>query len=368
MPCPSRRALDVRQPGHHRRPLFVEQPAIAIRPEDLPRHDHGRIAPPRGAVQRGHEAALGLRGRTRGQVGHHPARPLLGRQVTQPFGGEPGHVVEKRGRGDEDLPVAGPGGPLPRRAVGGNVAGVSAQAPDSRLVQSVDAPVAALEPARAGQIGVDDDAGQIPRGKLIGMPFDAHVAEAMRRVPGLEVLPRPSRRDDPVDLAGRQRLGDERQVDVEVRRGDVALGVDGFAVSQGDLGAARPEVVQPYPAVDVLTQVEHLPRGHPADRHRCELLHRPNRGRRRGDEVAVAVLRARDRGPACVVEPGVAPAIDPAPLIDGLPGDQVGRLDVRESASPVLPRPEDGDRTVLQLHSHLREEAQPVSPLIVRAR
>ena len=109
----------------------------------------------------GDRRARPLRRRARAHVRDRAVGPLVGRDVAQPLGGEPGHVVEKGGGRHEQLPVAGPAGPFPLRTVGRDVAGVVAQAPHGRLVQRVDPVVAAREPAGASHVGVHHDPADV---------------------------------------------------------------------------------------------------------------------------------------------------------------------------------------------------------------
>jgi hypothetical protein len=181
---------------------------------------------------------------------------------------------------------------------------------------------------------------QVPRGQVfdlgqnvngwvrLRMALDAHVAEPVRGVTRLEGLCGPSGRDDLVDLPGRQRRGEKRQVHVQVLGGDVAAHLDRLAVGQGDRGPGRAEVPQPHPAVDVLAEVEHLTARNLAHGGGRELGHRAHRRRRRGDEVGVAVAGDGDRLPAGHVEARFAPPFWPATQVGRLPGDQVGRVDV----------------------------------------
>lgn len=144
-------------------------------------------------------------------------------------------------------------------------------------MQPVDPLVVAVEPAGPPQVGVDDHTAQVVGGQLAGMTLDADVAEAVRGVPRFEGLAGPAGRDDPVDLAGRQRLGQERHVHAEVIRRHIAVGAQGLAVREGEAGAHRTEVGQPHPAVDVLAEVEDLPVGTRAGhRDRDEFLDAPH--------------------------------------------------------------------------------------------
>ena len=70
------------------------------------------------------------------EVGDLAVGSLLGGEVAQPLHGEAADVVEERGGLDEDLPVAGPPGPLAGGAVGGDVAGVAAEAPLGDAVEA----------------------------------------------------------------------------------------------------------------------------------------------------------------------------------------------------------------------------------------
>ncbi len=93
------------------------------------------------------------------------------------------------------------------------------------------------------------------------MTLDADVPEAVRREPRLEHIAGHTRRDDAVDLAGRERFGKEREVDAKVVGRDVAVGIEPLAVRERELRALRTEVGEPRPAVDVLAEIDDLDAG-----------------------------------------------------------------------------------------------------------
>ena len=200
------------------------------------------------------------------------------------------------------------------------------------------------------------------------MPLDAHVLEAVRGVARLEHVPRPTRRHNPVDLTGGQRLGDERQIHVEVVGGDIARDVNRFPVSQGQTSPRRPEIGQAHPPVDVLAQIENLPAGHPADGHGRHLADRTHRRRRRGHEPSVAVVGDRHRIPAGVVEAWLTPAGDHTPQVDRLARDQIGDVDVRPRAAPARAGPRNDGRAVGKVDADLSDEAELRTPLVVGTR
>ena len=245
-----RRVVD---PGRRRRPALAQQRDVAVGLVELPgRADHD-VAPPGGAVEHPDRPVEALDRRGRRDVGDAAVRALVERDVAQPRAAEAEHVVEEGGGGREDLPVAGPPGPLALRAVGGDRADVAAQRPDGRLVQPVDPLVAAAEPAGTPEVGVHDHAGHVV-GREARVALDPGVAEAVGGEPRLEDVAVDPGRGDLVDLPERQRLGEDRHVHVEVRGGQVAAGVEVLAVAQREGGALGTEVGEPQPAVDVLAR------------------------------------------------------------------------------------------------------------------
>jgi hypothetical protein len=267
------------QPADHVRPQAGEQLDVAVGAVDLPGHDHDRVAPARRAVEEADRAAGPLGGRGRGDVRDGPVVPLVGGDVAQPLGREAGHVVQERRGGHVQLPVAGPAGPFPVRAVGRDVAGVVAKAPRRRRVQRVDPVVAAGEPAGAPQVGMHDDAGDVACRQVAGVTLDPDVPEAVRGVPGFEGVAVAAGGDDAVDHARRERLGQERHGRAQVIGGDVAGRVQCLAVDEGEFGAGRAEVAEPDPAVDVLPEVgDQLAAREPGHRAGGDLLDAAHRG------------------------------------------------------------------------------------------
>ena len=117
------------QPGDHRGPQFLQDLGVAVGAVQLPRHDHDGVAPAGRAVEERDRTFPALPTGAGADVRDRAVRPLVGGDVAQPLGREPGDVVEERGGRDEHLPVGGPAGPLAVRAVGGDVADVVPQAP-----------------------------------------------------------------------------------------------------------------------------------------------------------------------------------------------------------------------------------------------
>ena len=121
------------------------------------------------------------------EVGDLAVGPLLGGEVAEPLHGEAADVVEERGGLDEDLPVAGPPGPLAGRAVGRDVAGVVAEAPLGDAVERVDALVGARERRRRGSKSVCTTTAVTSSAvERSVVALDADVLEALGAVAGLE--------------------------------------------------------------------------------------------------------------------------------------------------------------------------------------
>ena len=70
---------------------------------------------------------------------------------------------------------------------------------------------------------MDDDAGDVGGVEVVRMALDADVLEPVRGPPRLEDLAGDAGGHHLVDLAGRQRLGEERHRRAEVVGGDVAV-------------------------------------------------------------------------------------------------------------------------------------------------
>ena len=123
-------------------------------------------------------------------VGDAAVLELFGGQVAQPLEGEAGDVVEEGAGRDEQLPVAGPAGPLALRAVGRDLAGVVAERPLGDVVEPVEPLVAAAEPPRAAEVGVHDDTGDVVGREPARVALDAGELEAVRGVARFEHLAR----------------------------------------------------------------------------------------------------------------------------------------------------------------------------------
>src|SRR5206468_8011692 len=106
---------------------------------------------------------------------------------------------------------------LALRAVGWDLARVPPEAEDHRLVQRVDARVAALEPTGPTQIGMDHHALDVVDGEILGT-VDADELKAVGRVPRLEVRRIRAGAHDLVRLTGVGGLAGG-----EVHPGDVSL-------------------------------------------------------------------------------------------------------------------------------------------------
>ena len=195
-------------PRGHRVEALGEEVEVSVLDPGLPGHDDRGVAPAGRTGQERRDAVTVGRGSVGlgEDVGHPAVGPLVGPQVPQPLGREPGDVVEERGGRGEQLPVTRPARPLPLGAIGGHVTGVVPEAPDRGIVQPVQPVVAAGEPPGADQIGVDDDAGHVVDGQRSRVAVDADVPEPMGGVAGLEPVLGPAPGHDRVHLAGRQRL------------------------------------------------------------------------------------------------------------------------------------------------------------------
>ena len=356
--------LDPVEPRHHHRPALLQQREVAVLLVDLPRHQDRGVAPARGAV-RGPQEAAALGDRHRRHAGEGAVLPLAGGEVAEPLRGEAGHVVEERRGRHVELPVAGPAGALAGGAVGGDVAGVGAEAPHRGGVQPVDPVVVAAEAPAHGQVGVHDDAGDVVRAERAGVALDPDVLEAVGGEPRVEHVALAAGRDHGVDLAGAERLGQERHRRPQVLHGHVAVRAQRLAVGERDLGARVAEVRQPDPAVDVLAEVDEVHAGTQlGDRDRADLLHRPHRRGRRADQRVVPALADGDRLPVRGVVPRRGPALLQQPAVLALSLDQVGGQDVRVGPAPGGVGAEDGGGAVVVLEVQLGEERGLLAPLV----
>ena len=324
-------------------------------------HDDRSVAP---AGRPGHElgdrVVLGRRGVGLGEdVGHPAVRPLVRSEVTEPLGGEPGHVVEVRRGRAEELPVTGPAGPLPLRAVGGDVAGVVAEAPHGGLVQLLQPVVAAGEPPGADEVGVDDHPGDVVGAERARVALDAHVLEAVGGVAGLEPVPRPTSGHDAVDLAGGQGLVGQEVERLQVVRRHLAPVVERLTVRQRDLRPVRAEVVESDPPVDVLADVDDVvPRGQAVDRDGSQLLDAPHGRGGGGAEGPEVLVHDRDVGPIAVVEARTVPAIRLPAEVLALPVDEVGAQDLTVRRRPPRPGADGDPAAVVEVGLELDEQCQ----------
>ena len=190
VPRLARHALGAVEPAHHRRPQLVEDLRVAVGPVQLPRHDHGGVAPAGRAVQ----ASPGTPVRSASGSGHvgDGRRPATGRPATSRshLVGEAGDVVEERRGRDEQLPVAGPAG----RSRCGQSVGMS-QALSRKLQTAASCSRSSRSSLqenqpRAAQVGVHDDAADVVGGERAGVALDADVPEAVRGAPRLEDVAR----------------------------------------------------------------------------------------------------------------------------------------------------------------------------------
>ena len=322
-------------PGGHGAPRLAQQRGVPVRLVEVPGGADHDVTPSGRAVERAEAAVEALGGRARRDVGDAPVGALVERHVAQPLAGEGEHVVQVRRGRREDLPVAGPARALALRAVGRDVAHVRPQGPHHRLVEPADAVVAAGEPAEPAQVGVHDHAGDVIGAERAGLTLDPDVPEAMRGEARLEHVA-VTRRDDLVDLAERQPLGEDRQVDVQVRGGQIPVGVEPLAVRQRHRAARGPQLSQPHPAAEVLPEVDHegVPAAHRPHGGRPDLLHPAHRGSDRPDDGDVDVA-GNSLAPRSVVKGHVVHArLQPSAVLS-LAADQVGRGDVRTRGSPA---------------------------------
>ena len=78
------------------------------------------------------------------------------------------------------------------------------------------------QPVRC-EIAVHHDTSHVVECQWSRVALDTDVPEAVGRQAWLEHVTACARRDDAVDLAGRERLGQEREVDEQMIGGDVAV-------------------------------------------------------------------------------------------------------------------------------------------------
>ena len=119
-------------------------------------------------------------------------------------------------------------------------------------MEAVDALVAAPEPSRTPQVALYHDADDVIRCEPVRMPVDLHVPEAVRRVPRLERVVRTAGGDHAVGL------GNAPLIVGKVGERHISSPVDDLSVHQRELCAARAQVAQSDPAVDVLSEVDDL--------------------------------------------------------------------------------------------------------------
>ena len=172
-----------------------------------------------------------------------------------------------------------------------------------------------------------DDSGDVVGRQSVGMSLDPHVLEAVRRVPGLEVFAVAAGGDHTVDLAERRGPAADGVGGGEVILGHVAVVIEGFTVHERHVRAVGPEVGEPQPAVDVLTEVDDLTSGIEAhDRNGSEFLHAAHGRGRRHCETGEVVIHNCNRLPGVGFD---------APILE-LTGHEVGGADGPGRRCPLV--------------------------------
>jgi hypothetical protein len=311
-PVVAGRGHDVVDPGPHARVLVAEQTVIAGGEGYVSGDDGGSVTPGRSGD--------GERQRVGDDERHGAVVGLLGRQVAEPRGQEPGAVVEEAGRGREDLDVARPAQALVALgAVGGHVEEVAPHAPHDVLVEPVDPLVGAAEPAGALHVRVADLGDHVVgRERLVGGPaVDLGVAEAVEGEAG---LPRAAGLVGIIARAGEgQAVGGLGQAE----GGGAQLAVlEDLGVAQGDRGAGLgPGEAQAEAADQVLAEVEdRAARGRRHDLGRVEAVGAADRRPHPGDQGSQIALDRTRIGPRFVVETSGIPAFRLAAGVVGLAG------------------------------------------------
>ena len=208
-------------PPGHAVVLLLEDPGIAVAPVHLPGDDHGRVRPPRRSRRL---SALRIGGQHVGDdVGDGAVFVLIGLDVAEPLGEEPGHVHVQGGGGGEDLGIPGPAHALVALgAVGGDVEEIPLLAPDDVAQELVDQRLRRHDLTRGRHGGMDDDAGQAVRGERPRVAVDHDVPEPEEREMRLERLV----------AAAFQRVADGRLGLAQVREVDVPFLVEDFGMPQ----------------------------------------------------------------------------------------------------------------------------------------
>ena len=121
---------------------LLEKRDITVGEVHRPRDDHGGVAPGgRSAVR-----ALSGAEHVRDDVRNTAVRHLVGRQVGQPLGEEPGYVHVERGGSAENLRIASPAQALVAlRAVGGHVEEIPFLSPGDVVLELVEHRVRCFE-------------------------------------------------------------------------------------------------------------------------------------------------------------------------------------------------------------------------------
>ena len=342
-------AAHVLDPRLHARVLPLEQARVTVGEVQVPRDDRGGVGP--GGRSPGELVRLAQ------HVGHHVGDAallvLVGRDVGQPLGEEPGHVhVEARGVG-EGLGVPGPPQPLVAlRAVGRHVEEVALLPPLDVVLELVQQRVRGGELPGHRHVGVDDDAGQAVERRLAGPARDRHVAEALEGEVRLVPLFRPALEDVGHELLRRPQVG----------RVEVSGLVEHLGVAQGHRRPRGAAHLQPHVAHHVLAHVEDRLAGRRLeDLDRPDLLDPPDRRPRGGDESGRDRLSLDDRRPVGVRVARGAPARALQAGVVGLAVVDVRAADRPRRRLPRVVRPHGHDAAVRVLDPDLAPQGEAIA-------
>ena len=248
------------EPADHRRPVLGEQPRVAVLLVQLPRHQHDRVAPARGAVhllqepgalgrpasapcrracrpptaRRRGRAATSARSRRRRRGTPRWGRTAASRRSSPPARGSGSRSgCRRRCRGSST--------PRPR-AAGSSRSSLQANQPRGRRSVCTTTPVTSSAVERSGW----------PSIRTYWKP--CVVSRGSKTSPS---TPAETTSSTWPALSGSGRNG---MSGPQVLDGHVAVGAERLAVGEGERGAGRAEVGQPHPAVDVLAEVDDLDR------------------------------------------------------------------------------------------------------------
>lgn len=183
----------------------------------------------------------------RGKVREGARRQLRVGHVVKPFGKKGRHVSVVRRRADEDLGVAQPPEPLVALgAIGRDAKEIVPLGPVDIGIKPVDISRRALEGPRARRVRTDRTGGYRTRAQLARQARDLRVPEAVDGEARLQDL-LPAGGGVRIGLAGCAQV-----VDVQA-----AVGVQGLAVTDADVGALRLVDDEPAPARQVLAEIDH---------------------------------------------------------------------------------------------------------------